>query len=71
MPPSPCAKSAVTVPHTLVEPIPENMTFVDAATMPICYSTVIESLINIGQLEKGQVSLDVILYMYFLIPSKS
>lgn len=54
MPPIACAKSAVVVPSTLVERIPDNLTFEDAATMPICYSTVIESLINLGQLEKGQ-----------------
>jgi NADPH:quinone reductase-like Zn-dependent oxidoreductase len=54
MPPSACAKTAVVVPSSLVQRIPDNLTFEDAATMPICYSTVIESLINLGQLDKGQ-----------------
>jgi NADPH:quinone reductase-like Zn-dependent oxidoreductase len=68
MPPSACAKSVVTVPYALVEPIPENMSFVDAATMPICYATVIDSLINIGQLEKGQVSpKSCQIYVFFII----
>src|ERR1700753_3458925 len=54
MPPSACAKTAVVVPSSLVQHIPDNLSFKDAATMPICYSTAIESLINLGQLEKGQ-----------------
>ena len=57
MPPSACAKTVVKVPSTLVQAIPEHLSFEDAATMPICYSTVIESLINIGRLKKGQVGL--------------
>ncbi|KAE9370652.1 hypothetical protein N431DRAFT_559764 [Stipitochalara longipes BDJ] len=54
MPPKPCFKTHVTVPAVLVERIPDSLGFEDAATMPICYTTVLESLINIGQLEKGQ-----------------
>lgn len=54
MPPFACAKTAVAVPSNLVQKIPDSLSFEDAATMPICYATVIESLINIGQLEKGQ-----------------
>jgi NADPH:quinone reductase-like Zn-dependent oxidoreductase len=54
MPPSPCAKTAVVVPSNLVQHIPDNLTFEDAAAMPICYTTAIESLINLGHLEKGQ-----------------
>ena len=57
MPPSACAKSAIVVPASLVQQIPDALTFEDAATMPICYGTVIEGLINLGQLTKGQVSL--------------
>jgi len=56
MPPDACFKTHVTAPATLVEKIPDSLSFEDAATMPICYTTVIESLVNIGQLEKGQVS---------------
>ena len=54
MPPSACAKTTVVVPSSLVQRIPDNLSFEDAATMPICYSTVIESFINLGQLGKGQ-----------------
>ncbi|KAJ5957961.1 Acyl transferase/acyl hydrolase/lysophospholipase [Penicillium vulpinum] len=54
MPPFPCAKTAVAVPSNLVQRIPDSLSFEDAAAMPVCYATVIESLINIGQLEKGQ-----------------
>lgn len=35
--------------------IPNQMSFEDAASMPGCFVTVIQSLIDIGQLEKGQV----------------
>jgi NADPH:quinone reductase-like Zn-dependent oxidoreductase len=54
MPPSACAKTSIVVRSSLVQRIPDDLTFKDAATMPICYGTVIESLINLGQLEKGQ-----------------
>jgi NADPH:quinone reductase-like Zn-dependent oxidoreductase len=36
--------------------IPDNLGFEDAATMPCVYSTVIYSLINVGQVKKGDVS---------------
>jgi NADPH:quinone reductase-like Zn-dependent oxidoreductase len=39
----------------LVVRIPEDLTFEDAATMPAVYTTVIHSVINLGQLAKGQV----------------
>ncbi|OJJ41603.1 hypothetical protein ASPWEDRAFT_48144 [Aspergillus wentii DTO 134E9] len=57
MSPSACAKSLVTVPSALVVSIPDHLGFVDAAAMPICFSTAIESLINIGRLEEGQSAL--------------
>ncbi|KAJ8066767.1 hypothetical protein OCU04_004155 [Sclerotinia nivalis] len=57
MPPDACFKTLVTVPQSLVERIPFNLSFEEAATMPIVYTTVIECLINIGMLEKGQVRL--------------
>lgn len=55
-PPWPSFKTRVTCPAELVQIIPHSLGFCDAATMPICYITVIEALINVGQLEKGQVS---------------
>lgn len=54
MPPSACFKTLVTTPAALVQKIPDSLSFEDAAAMPICYGTVIESLLNIGQLERGQ-----------------
>ncbi|KAK6950125.1 hypothetical protein Daesc_008451 [Daldinia eschscholtzii] len=54
MPPDPCGKTLVTTPASLVAKIPDNLTFEDAASMSVCYATVIESLLNIGRLEKGQ-----------------
>ena len=56
MPPAACAKTAVVVPASLVQRIPDSLGFEDAATMPVCYSAAIESLINLGSLQKGQVS---------------
>ncbi|TVY75062.1 Highly reducing polyketide synthase gloL [Fusarium oxysporum f. sp. cubense] len=53
-PPGPSFKTRVTCPAELVQIIPHSLSFSDAATMPICYITVIEALINIGRLEKGQ-----------------
>ena len=37
----------------LAVPIPDDLSFEDAATIPCVYSTVIESLINIGNIRKG------------------
>ena len=56
VPPAACFKSIVKSPAALVEKIPDDLSFQDAATMPICFTTVIESLLNIGNLGKGQVS---------------
>ncbi|KAM6508198.1 hypothetical protein FALCPG4_018080 [Fusarium falciforme] len=53
-PPTPCFKTQVACPSELVQKIPDDLSFDEAATMPICYTTVIESLINIGQLERNQ-----------------
>lgn len=39
------------------EKIPDSLGFEQAATMPCVYATAIYSLIDIGQLRKGQVSL--------------
>ena len=36
--------------------IPESLSFEDAATMFAVYSTVIHSLVNLGEIEKGSVS---------------
>ncbi|KAF9870424.1 hypothetical protein CkaCkLH20_12091 [Colletotrichum karsti] len=54
MPPSAAFKTVVTTPASLVQRIPRTLSFEDAATLPICYTTVIEGLVNLGQLESGQ-----------------
>lgn len=54
MPPTVCFKTLVTTPAALVQKIPDDLSFEVAAAMPICYGTAIESLLNIGQLERRQ-----------------
>lgn len=34
--------------------IPESMSFEQAATVPVCFGTVLHSLVNVAQVEKGQ-----------------
>jgi len=41
---------------SLCAKIPDNLSFEDAATMPLVYSTVIHSLVDLAKIEKGQVS---------------
>ena len=47
--------STVVISDLLLARIPDNLSFEDAATIPVCFGTVIISLIEIGQLEKHQV----------------
>ena len=47
-------RTHLALPATLVLRIPDNLRFEEAATVPICYSTVIHSLVNVGRLEAGQ-----------------
>ncbi len=51
-----CITTNPVLPASLCVKIPASMSFEEAATMPICFATSIQSLINVGQLEKGQVS---------------
>lgn len=44
------------VPSNTAVRIPDELSFEDAATMPIVYMTVIHAIIDIGRLAKGQVS---------------
>jgi NADPH:quinone reductase-like Zn-dependent oxidoreductase len=39
----------------LVVKIPDDLSFEDAATMPCCFATAVQSLIDVGQIEKDQV----------------
>ena len=53
----------------LVIKIPNDLSFEQAATMPACYTPAVQSLIDVGQLEKGQVR--VILHFAHSCPSAS
>ncbi|KAJ3541377.1 hypothetical protein NM208_g4643 [Fusarium decemcellulare] len=55
--PSASFKTKVSCPSALVQRIPHGLSLEDAAAMPICFTTAIECLINVGQLEKGQIVL--------------
>lgn len=48
--------SRVVAPWQMCSKIPDSLSLEDAATMPVVYGTVIYSLIDVGRLEKGQVS---------------
>jgi NADPH:quinone reductase-like Zn-dependent oxidoreductase len=47
--------TTVNVPETLCAAIPGHLSLTDASTLPLAFAIAIHSLINIGQLEKGQV----------------
>ena len=49
-------KSQAVIVAPLAVKIPDEMSFEDAASMPGCYVTVIQSLIYLSKLQKGQVS---------------
>ncbi|KAH8805416.1 hypothetical protein F5884DRAFT_846143 [Xylogone sp. PMI_703] len=46
--------TVITVSELLCEVLPDNLSFVDGASMPLIFTTSIYSLIDIGHLEKGQ-----------------
>jgi NADPH:quinone reductase-like Zn-dependent oxidoreductase len=48
--------SVIVIQSSLAVKIPDDLSFEDAATMPACFATVIRSLVDVGQLEKDQVS---------------
>lgn len=49
-----CLATKNVTPAEIVIKIPDELTFEAAATIPVCFGTVIYSLIDIGRLEKGQ-----------------
>ncbi|KFZ19179.1 hypothetical protein V501_00783 [Pseudogymnoascus sp. VKM F-4519 (FW-2642)] len=51
---SDCFATRKVVLGALVVRIPEYLSFEDAATVPVIYTTVIQALINVGQLKRGQ-----------------
>lgn len=48
--------TSITVSEVLCAKIPDEMTFVEAASMPVVYATAMQALMTVGRLEKGQVS---------------
>lgn len=52
---SDCFATRKVVLGALAVRIPDTLSFDDAATIPVVYATVTQALINVGQLEKGQV----------------
>ena len=51
-----CFTTNAVVLAPLLVKIPDDLSFAEAATMPACFATAVQSLIDAGQLEKGQVS---------------
>jgi NADPH:quinone reductase-like Zn-dependent oxidoreductase len=51
-----CFSTSTTVSEQLCAKMPDDLSFEDGATMPCVYGTAIYSLIEVGRLEKGQVS---------------
>lgn len=49
-------KTVITASEKLCERIPDRMSFVDAASMPLVFSTSIYSLVEVAHLRRGQVS---------------
>ena len=41
--------------ESLVMKIPDSLSFEDGATMPACYTTAVQALLDVGQLSKDQV----------------
>ena len=50
-----CFSTHAVLSNSLVFEIPEDLGFEEAATMPTCFTTAVQSLIDIGQMKKGQV----------------
>ncbi|KAI1458682.1 hypothetical protein F4805DRAFT_456394 [Annulohypoxylon moriforme] len=49
-----CLATRNVTPAEIVMKIPDSLSFESAATIPVCFGTVIYGLIDIGRLEKGQ-----------------
>jgi NADPH:quinone reductase-like Zn-dependent oxidoreductase len=48
--------TSIVISELLCAKIPDEMSFVEAATMPIVYGTAMQAVVTVGRLEKGQVS---------------
>ena len=53
--PGGCFATLTAIIAPLVVKIPDNLSFTDAATMPGCFTTAVQSLLHVGQLNKGHV----------------
>jgi NADPH:quinone reductase-like Zn-dependent oxidoreductase len=51
-----CFSTSAVIESPLVVGIPDELSFEDAAGMPLCFATVIQSLVDVGRLERDQVS---------------
>lgn len=51
-----CFTSVVTASENLCARIPDNLSFIEAATMPIVYCTVIHCLLDVAKMQHGNVS---------------
>lgn len=49
--------TSVVLSELLCAKIPDRMTYVEAASMPVIYLTAMQALMSVGRLEKGQVDL--------------
>ncbi|CEJ62150.1 hypothetical protein PMG11_10658 [Penicillium brasilianum] len=49
-----CLGNRIQVPQGRVQRIPNSISFEDAATMPVCFSTAIYSMLTVGNLRSGQ-----------------
>lgn len=52
-----CITANAILPASLVVKIPDNLSFEEAATLPICFTTAMRGLIDIGRLERRQMVL--------------
>jgi NADPH:quinone reductase-like Zn-dependent oxidoreductase len=59
-----CITTNCVLPAAVCVRIPAKMSFEEAATMPICFATAIKSLLELGQLEKGQVCINAPFFVY-------
>jgi NADPH:quinone reductase-like Zn-dependent oxidoreductase len=59
-----CFSTNAVLLESLVLKIPDNMGFEEGAIMPAYYTTAVQALIDVGQLEKGQVCRSPFLPMY-------
>ena len=50
-----CITDRLVLPSSLAVKLPDDLSFEDAATMPCCFATAIQSLLVVGRMTEGQV----------------